>query len=127
MVKEAEENAEADKKRKEEVDLRNEADQLVFQTDKTLKDLEGKVDEEEVKKAETARDELKDAIEADDIDLIKEKRDALNEIVQDLTVKLYEQAAAEQQAQEGDAEGEDTSSDDDVVDADFEEVDDDEE
>jgi Molecular chaperone len=88
MVKEAEENAEADKKRKEEVDLRNEADQLVFQTDKTLKDLEGKVDEEEVKKAETARDELKDAIEADDIDLIKEKRDALNEIVQDLTVNF---------------------------------------
>ncbi len=70
---------------------------------------------------------MKDAIEADDIDLIKEKRDALNEIVQDLTVKLYEQAAAEQQAQEGGAEGEDTSSDDDVVDADFEEVDDDEE
>src|SRR5699024_1314418 len=58
MVKEAEENAEADKERKEEVELRNEADQLVFQTDKTLKDLEGKVDEEEVKKAETARDEL---------------------------------------------------------------------
>ncbi|HZK23281.1 MAG TPA: molecular chaperone DnaK [Atopostipes sp.] len=122
MVQEAEENAEADKQRKEEVELRNEADQLVFQTDKTLKDLEGKVDAEEVKKAEEARDELKEAIEADDLELIKEKRDALNEIVQDLTVKLYEQAAAEQQAQEG-AE---TSSneDDDIVDADFEEVDD---
>lgn len=122
MVQEAEENAEADKKRKEEVELRNEADQLVFQTDKTLKDLEGKVDAEEVKKAEEARDELKEAIEADDLELIKEKRDTLNEIVQDLTVKLYEQAAAEQQAQEG-AE---TSSneDDDIVDADFEEVDD---
>ena len=51
MVKEAEENAEADKKRKEEVELRNEADQLVFQTEKTLKDLEGKVDEAEMKKA----------------------------------------------------------------------------
>ena len=126
MVSDAEENAEADEKRKEEVELRNEADQLVFQTDKTLKDLEGKVDEEEVQKAEAARDELKDAIEADDLDLIKEKRDALNEIVQDLTVKLYEQAAEQQQAQEGEAGADDSSDDEDVVDADFEEVDDEE-
>ena len=126
MVNDAEENAEADKKRKEEVELRNEADQLVFQTDKTLEDLEGKVDEEEVQKAEAARDELKEAIDADDLDLIKEKRDALNEIVQDLTVKLYEQAAAEQQAQEGEAGAEDSSDEEDVVDADFEEVDDEE-
>ena len=59
MVKEAEENAEADKKRKEEVELRNEADQLVFTTEKTLKDLEGKVDEAEVEKANEAKDELK--------------------------------------------------------------------
>ncbi len=126
MVSDAEENAEADKKRKEEVELRNEADQLVFQTDKTLEDLEGKVDEEEVQKAETARDELKEAIDADDLDLIKEKRDALNEIVQDLTVKLYEQAAEQQQAQEGEAGAGDSSDDEDVVDADFEEVDDEE-
>ncbi len=127
MVKEAEENAEADKERKEEVELRNEADQLVFQTDKVLKDLEGKVDEADVKKAEEARDELKAAIEADNLEQIKEKRDALNEIVQDLTVKLYEQAAAEQQAQEGNADAEaETSQDDNVVDADFEEVDDEE-
>jgi molecular chaperone DnaK len=124
MVKEAEENAEADQKRKEEVELRNEADQLVFQTDKTLEELEGKVDEAEVEKAKEAKDELQEAIDADDLDLIKEKRDALNEIVQDLTVKMYEQAAADQQAQEG-AEGAETSDDDDdVVDADFEEVND---
>ena len=128
MMKEAEENAEADEKRREEVELRNEADQLVFQTDKTLEDLKGKVDEAEVKKAEEAKDELKEALEKDDLEAIKKKRDALNEIVQDLTVKLYEQAAAEQEAQAG-AEGSSTeeSSDDDVVDADFEEVDDDEE
>ena len=59
MVKEAEANAEADKKRKEEAELRNEADQLVFTTDKTLKDLEGKVDEAEVKKANEAKDAFK--------------------------------------------------------------------
>ncbi len=123
MVKEAEENAEADKKRKEEVELRNEADQLVFQTEKTLKDLEGKVEEEEVKKAEDAKAELKEAIEKDDLDLIREKKDALQEIVQSLTMKLYEQAQAEAQAAQG-AEGE-ASKDDDVVDAEYEEVNDD--
>ncbi|MGE6751996.1 MULTISPECIES: molecular chaperone DnaK [Rossellomorea] len=123
MVKEAEENAEADKQRKEEVELRNEADQLVFQTEKTLKDLEGKVEEDEVKKAEDAKAELKEAIEKDDLDLIREKKDALQEIVQSLTMKLYEQAQAEAQAAQG-AEGE-ASKDDDVVDAEYEEVNDD--
>ena len=62
MVKDAEANAEADKLRKEEVELRNEVDQLIFQTDKTLKELDGKVDADEVKKAEEARDELKAAV-----------------------------------------------------------------
>ncbi|MDR4936227.1 molecular chaperone DnaK [Rossellomorea marisflavi] len=122
MVKEAEENADADKKRKEEVELRNEADQLVFQTEKTLKDLEGKVDEEEVKKAEDAKAELKEAIEKNDLDLIREKKDALQEIVQNLSMKLYEQAQAEAQAAQG-AEGGDAKNDD-VVDAEYEEVDD---
>ncbi|BCB04883.1 molecular chaperone DnaK [Bacillus sp. KH172YL63] len=123
MVKEAEENAEADKQRKEEVELRNEADQLVFQTEKTLKDLEGKVEEEEVKKAEDAKAELKEAIEKDDLELIREKKDALQEIVQSLTMKLYEQAQAEAQAAQG-AEGQ-ASNDDNVVDAEYEEVNDD--
>ncbi|WP_314112623.1 molecular chaperone DnaK [uncultured Granulicatella sp.] len=124
MVKDAEANAEADKKRKEEVDLRNEVDQLIFTVDKTLKDLEGKVDAEDVKKAETARDELKAAVEANDLEAMKAKRDALNEVVQNLSVKLYEQAAAASQAAQGAAGAEQTSSQpqDGVVDADFEEV-----
>ena len=124
MVKDAEANAEADKKRKEEVDLRNEVDQLIFTVDKTLKDLEGKVDAEEVKKAETARDELKAAVEANDLEAMKAKRDALNEVVQNLSVKLYEQAAAASQAAQGAAGAEQASSQpqDGVVDADFEEV-----
>lgn len=120
MVKDAEANAEADKARKEEVDLRNDIDALLFSVDKTLKELEGKVDAEEVKKAEEARDELKAAVEANNIEEMKTKRDALNEIVQNLTVKLYEQAA-QQQAQEN-PEAAQTGADD-VVDADFEEVD----
>ena len=126
MVKDAEANAEADKKRKEEVDLRNEVDQLIFTVDKTLKDLEGKVDASDVQKAEAARDELKAAVEANDLEAMKVKRDALNEVVQNLTVKLYEQAAAAQQAagasQEGPTE-QASSNNDGVVDADFEEVD----
>lgn len=122
MVKDAESNAEADKVRKEEVDLRNDVDALLFSVDKTLKELEGKVDEEEVKKAEAARDELKAAVEANNIEEMKTKRDALNEIVQNLTVKLYEQAA-QQQAQENPEAAQGGA--DDVVDADFEEVDDD--
>lgn len=125
MVKDAEANAEADKKRREEADLRNEVDQLVFQTDKVLADLKDKVSEEEVKKAEAARDELKAAIEANDLDQMKAKRDALNEIVQNLTVKLYEQAAAQAQAAQGDgqAQADTSASGDDVVDAEFEEID----
>ncbi|WP_100333400.1 molecular chaperone DnaK [Bacillus alkalisoli] len=124
MVREAEENAEADKKRKEEVELRNEADQLVFQTEKTLKDLEGKVEEAEVKKAEAAKDELKAAIEKNELEEIRTKKDALQEIVQQLTMKLYEQAAQAQQAAQG-AEGAQqgsTNQDDNVVDAEYEEV-----
>ncbi|WP_282172613.1 molecular chaperone DnaK [Cytobacillus firmus] len=124
MVREAEENAEADKKRKEEVELRNEADQLVFTTEKTLKDLEGKVDEAEVNKANEAKDALKAAIEKNDLDEIRTKKDALQEVVQALTMKLYEQAQAAQGAQG--AEGAESKNDDDnVVDAEFEEVKDD--
>jgi molecular chaperone DnaK len=121
MVKDAEANAEADKKRKEEADLKNEADQLVFMAEKTLKDLEGKVSEEEVKNVEEAKEELKAAIEAANFDDIRTKKEKLEEIVQQLSMKLYEQAAAE--SAEG-ADNADGSKDDGVVDAEFEEVDD---
>jgi len=125
MVREAEQNAEADKQRKEEAELRNEADQLVFTTEKTLKDLEGKVDAAETAKANEAKDALKKAIESNDLNEIRAKKDALQEIVQALTVKLYEQAAqaqGQQGAQAADSAG---NNDDNVVDAEFEEVKDD--
>ena len=120
MVKEAEENAEADKQRKEEADLRNEADQLIFQAEKTVKDLEDKVTEEETKQIEDASAELKAALEAENFEDVRTKKDALEEIVQQLSMKLYEQAAAEAEAAQGaeNAEG----GQDDVVDAEFEEV-----
>ncbi|WP_019415877.1 molecular chaperone DnaK [Paenisporosarcina sp. TG20] len=121
MVQEAEANADADKVRKEEAELKNEADQMLFMTEKTLKDLEGKVSEEEKKQAEDALEELKAAIEAGDLEDLRTKKDKLNEIVQALTMKMYEQAAADAQAAEG-AEG--SKEDDGVVDAEFEEVND---
>lgn len=126
MVKEAEENAEADKSRREEVDLRNEAEQLAFTTDKTIEDLGDKVEAEEKEKAEAAKEELNKALEGSDLEEIKSKKDALQEIVQGMSMKLYEQMAQEQQAAEG-AEGQEAGgqSDDDVVDADFKEVDED--
>jgi molecular chaperone DnaK len=122
MVREAEENAEADKQRKEEVELRNEADQLVFTTEKTLKDLEDKVDASEVATANEAKDALKEAIEKNDLEEIRTKKDALQEIVQALTVKLYEQAAQQAQGAQGAEGGAAGPKDDNVVDAEFEEI-----
>ncbi|UBH12328.1 molecular chaperone DnaK [Macrococcus armenti] len=122
MVKDAEANAEADKKRREEVDLRNEADQLIFATDKAIKDLEDKVEAADKEKAEAAKEDLKKALEGNDLEDIKTKKDALNEIVQGLSMKLYEQMAQAQQGAEG-AEG--AAAQDDVVDAEFTEVKDD--
>ncbi|MFC6170080.1 molecular chaperone DnaK [Loigolactobacillus jiayinensis] len=129
MQKEAEENADADNKKKEEVDLRNEVEQLLFTTDKTLKELKGKVSDDEIKQAEDAKEALKKAQEENNLDDMKAKRDDLNKIVQDLSVKMYEQAAKEQQAKSGDAGATDQAAgdakkdDDNTVDGDFEEVD----
>lgn len=74
MVKDAEANAEADKKRREEVDLRNEADQLIFATDKAIKDLEDKVEAADKEKAEAAKEDLKKALEGNDLEDIKTKK-----------------------------------------------------
>ena len=131
MVKEAKENEAADKKRKEEVDLKNEVDQLLFQTDKTLEEIKGKVGEDEVKKIEDARDALKKAQEANNIDDMKAKKDDLTKLIQDMSVKLYQQAQQAQQAQGGAADGavnagnasSNDNNDDNTVDGDFKDVD----
>ncbi len=126
MVKDAEENAEADKKRREAVDLRNEADQLVFTTEKTLKDLEGNVDEAEATKANEAKDKVKKALEGDDLEAIRSAKDELQQVVQELSTKLYEQAAQQAQAAQEGGDNQKAQNDD-VVDADYEEVNDDNE
>ena len=114
MVKEAEENAEADKKRKEEADLVNEANQLIFQTRKALKDLIN-VDEAEKAEAERLCDELYKALSSGNIADIIEKKEALEKVAQDIAVKAYQQA----QEQQGDAGN---VNEDGSVDADFSDV-----
>lgn len=130
MVQEAKENEEADKKRKEEVDLRNEVDQLLFQTDKTLEEVKDKVDAAEIKKVEDARDALKKAQEANNLEEMKTKKDDLTKAIQDISVKLYEQAQQAQQqagaqgaAGTQDAGNGSAGNDGNTVDGDFKEVD----
>ncbi len=125
MKKDAEANAEADKKKKEEADVRNETDQLLFQTDKTLEELKGKVSDDEIKKAKDAKDALQKAKDDNNLEDMKAKKDDLNKIVQDLTVKLYQQAQQENQANGDQPKGNqdtDKKGDDNTVDGDFEEV-----
>ncbi len=121
MVKEAEENAEEDKKKKEEVELRNEADQLIFTTDKTIKDLGDQVSDDEKKKAEDAKEELKKALEGQDIEDIRAKKETLEQEVQNLSVKLYEKVQQEAQQNQANEQG-DEQADDNVVDAEYEEI-----
>src|SRR5699024_2743134 len=111
MMKDAEANAEEDKKRKEEADLRNEVEQLIFQVEKTTKELDGKVDQAELDKANNLKDELKQAQEDNDLDKMKDKKEELSQVVQELSVKLYEQAQQEQANAEGDSSNDNTSGD----------------
>ena len=91
MQKDAEEHADEDKKRKEEADLRNEVDQLIFTTDKTLKDTKDKLSDSDRKPVEDALEALKKAQKDNNLDEMKEKKDALSKVAQDLAVKLYQQ------------------------------------
>ncbi len=126
MMKDAEAHAEEDRKRKELVEAKNNADQLVYSTEKTIKDLGDKVDAAEVEKANAAKDKVKAAIESDDLEQIKKATEELTEIVQQLSVKLYEQAAQAQQGAEGAQGGQEgAAKKDNVVDADYEVVDED--
>ena len=124
MVKEAEENSDDDKKRREEVELRNQADSMIYTTEKTMKDLEGKVDQAELDKANEAKDALKKALEGNNMDEIKKATEKLTEVVQQLSVKLYEQQAQQAQASGEQAKG--SNEKENVVDADYEVVDDEE-
>ena len=125
MVKEAEANKEADEKRKAEADLRNESEQLIFATEKAIKDLGEKVDEKDKEEAEDLIKDLKKELEGSDTDKITELKDKLNEKAMALATKVYEEAAKKAQAEQNDNEekedknGKKSKKDDDVVDAEF--------
>ena len=126
MRKEAEEHAEEDKKKKEEADLRNEAEQMVFQTEKSIKDLGDKIDSKEKEEAEGLIKDLKEALVKDDIEDIKTKKEKLSEKAMALATKVYENIQKEQQAQasssnEEASESSKDSKDGDVKDAEYEE------
>ncbi len=120
MVKEAEANREADKKKKEEADLKNEAEQMIFQTEKAIKDLGDKVSDKEKKDAETKVKDLKDALEKNDVEDIKKKKEALQETAYALAAKVYEQASKEAN-QDNPTETTNDDKKDDVQEANFEE------
>ena len=119
MVKEAEANADADAKRKEEADVRNEADQLSFQADKALEEAKDKVDQSLLDNIKAKNDTLKEAIKNNNFEEIKSAKDELNKAVQEMTMKLYEQANAAAGAQGADAGATSSNNDDDTIDADF--------
>ena len=119
MVKEAEANADADAKRKEEADVRNEADQLSFQADKALEEAKDKVDQSLLDNIKAKNDTLKEAIKNNNFEEIKAVKDELNTAVQEMTMKLYEQANAAAGAQGADAGATSSNNDDDTIDADF--------
>lgn len=123
MVNDAKAFEEEDKKRLEEIEIRNEADSLVYQTEKTLKDAGDKVDNTVKEKVEKAKDELKKALEGDNIEEIKTKKEALTDALTELSTQLYQQAQAEQQNQ---GEAGSARNDDKTVDVEYEEVNEDE-
>ncbi len=134
-VKEAEQYAAEDKKKREEVDTRNGADQMVFQTEKALGEMEGKISDSEKADVTAKLDALKEALKGSDIEAIKAKQDELQKAFYAVSEKMYKEAAAQAQAQQGAAggagpdanaaggsSGSDSNGGDNVVDADYKEV-----
>jgi hypothetical protein len=123
-VKEAEAHAEEDKKRQEEIEIRNNADSLVYTVDKTIEELGDQLAEDKKEDLKNKQKEVQDAIEADNIEQIKEKTEALEKTIHEISAEIYQQAAqaqqAQQQAQAQQDAGNTQSNDDDTIDADFE-------
>ena len=127
-IKEAEMNAEADAKRQEEIEIRNNADSLIYTSEKTLDELKDQVSEDEKSKVEGLVAELRELIAGDDVAAIKEKSDELSNVIQEIGAKIYQQAQAEAQAQQQAGAdpnaGAQDNNDDDTIDADYEVKDD---
>ena len=125
-VKEAEMHAEEDKKKQEEIEVRNNADSMIYTAEKTLEDLKDKISEDEKSNIEKLVGELREVIGGEDIAAIKDKTEELTKVIQEIGAKIYQEAQAAQQAQQG-AENQanpgqdpDADKDDDTIDADYE-------
>lgn len=125
MVKDAEAHAEEDKKRRELIELRNQADNAIYSVEKTINELGDKVTEEEKTKINQAKEELQKASEGEDIEELKTKLEAFNQVLHQMSAKLYEQAQAQAQAQGNTEASGQTTAEEDVVDAEFTEENDD--
>lgn len=122
-IKEAEMNADADAKKQEEIEVRNNADSLIYTSEKTLDELKDQVSEDEKSQIEGLVKELRDLLAGDDIDAIKAKSDELSNVIQEIGAKIYQQAQAEAQAQQqagADPNAGAQNADDDTIDADYE-------
>lgn len=119
MVKEAEANAEADKKRKEGVEVKNQADNLIYQAEKTMKDMEGKGKDDMIAKVKAAVDTLKESVKGDDLAKIKADTEALTKPLYELSAELYKETEAQKGAEGAQGAGAQGGAkhDDDVVDA----------
>ena len=117
MMNDAKKFEEEDKKKREEIDLRNTADTAIFAAERALKEAKDVIDDVERQKIEVGIADLKKALEGEDLEAIKQKMDALTEAVYAVTTKMYQQAQAAAQQQ---AEGAEKKDDDTVVDADYE-------
>ncbi|MDD3315520.1 MAG: molecular chaperone DnaK [Syntrophaceticus sp.] len=130
MVKKAEQFAEDDKQQREEIEITNQADSLVYQAEKTISDLGDKITEDDINNINSAKDELKSALEAKDIEDIKSKTDDLTKAIYDVTTKVYQQAGGQDAAGGAGNAGPSGAGEpgaDETVDADFKVVDDDDE
>ena len=123
MMKEAEAHKEEDNKKKEAADTKNEAEQVIFMTEKALKDLGDKVSEKDKKEAEELMEKTKKSLESEDLEEIKKNKDELLKKANELATKVYEEAAKQnkgtEESSETKEETQETKKDDDVVDAEY--------
>jgi len=125
LIKDAESYSEQDKKKRQEAELRNEADSVLYTVERTKRDLEGKVDKSNLDRLDQAAQDLRKAVEGKDADLIREKNEGLKRILQEVGASVYQQAqkAPPPGGQEG-QQGQPTQQDSNVSDADYKVVDD---
>lgn len=125
-IREAEMHAEEDKKRQEEIQIRNEADSMIYTSEKTLEELGDKVDKDQKEKIESLVKELRELVGGDDVAAIKSKTEELTKVVQEVGAKIYQEAQQAQQAQQQaeqnaqGAQGSQQANNDDTIDADYE-------